>query len=184
MRIMISSEDEGKDEIVENVRTSEEQKSDHNSQFSIPNSQFDESDHNSQFSIFNFQFNKFSRIVSKKVIEQLFNGHYNASKAAYPIRIVVMAQERTEGQPNAQVLISVSKRHFKHAVDRNRVKRQLREAYRLNQQLLTNRVPEGTQVCLAFIWLSNEHAPSDVVAARMRRLLKFAAEKINAKDDK
>jgi ribonuclease P protein component len=165
---MISSEDEGKDEIVENVRTSEEQKS----------------DHNSQFSIFNFQFNKFSRIVSKKVIEQLFNGHDNASKAAYPIRIVVMAQERTEGQPNAQVLISVSKRHFKHAVDRNRVKRQLREAYRLNQQLLTNRVPEGTQVCLAFIWLSNEHAPSDVVAARMRRLLKFAAEKINAKDDK
>ena len=165
---MISSEDEGKDEIVENVRTSEEQKSDHNSQFSIPNSQF----------------NKFSRIVSKKVIEQLFNGHDNASKAAYPIRIVVMAQERTEGQPNAQVLISVSKRHFKHAVDRNRVKRQLREAYRLNQQLLTNRVPEGTQVCLAFIWLSNEHAPSDVVAARMRRLLKFAAEKINAKDDK
>ena len=168
MRIMISSEDEGKNEIVENVRTSEEQKS----------------DHNSQFSIFNFQFNKFSRIVSKKVIEQLFNGHENASKAAYPIRIVVMAQERTEGQPNAQVLISVSKRHFKHAVDRNRVKRQLREAYRLNQQLLTNRVPEGTQVCLAFIWLSNEHAPSDVVAARMRRLLKFAAEKINAKDDK
>jgi len=168
LRIMISSEDEGKDEIVENVRTSEEQKS----------------DHNSQFSIFNFQFNKFSRIVSKKVIEQLFNGHDNASKAAYPIRIVVMAQERTEGQPNAQVLISVSKRHFKHAVDRNRVKRQLREAYRLNQQLLTNRVPEGTQVCLAFIWLSNEHAPSDVVAARMRRLLKFAAEKINAKDDK
>ncbi len=165
---MISSEDEGKNEIVENVRTSEEQKS----------------DHNSQFSIFNFQFNKFSRIVSKKVIEQLFNGHDNASKAAYPIRIVVMAQERTEGQPNAQVLISVSKRHFKHAVDRNRVKRQLREAYRLNQQLLTNRVPEGTQVCLAFIWLSNEHAPSDVVAARMRRLLKFAAEKINAKDDK
>jgi ribonuclease P protein component len=165
---MISSEDEGKDEIVENVRTSEEQKS----------------DHNSQFSIFNFQFNKFSRIVSKKVIEQLFNGHDNASKAAYPTRIVVMAQERTEGQPNAQVLISVSKRHFKHAVDRNRVKRQLREAYRLNQQLLTNRVPEGTQVCLAFIWLSNEHAPSDVVAARMRRLLKFAAEKINAKDDK
>ena len=165
---MISSEDEGKNEIVENVRTSEEQKS----------------DHNSQFSIFNFQFNKFSRIVSKKVIEQLFNGHENASKAAYPIRIVVMAQERTEGQPNAQVLISVSKRHFKHAVDRNRVKRQLREAYRLNQQLLTNRVPEGTQVCLAFIWLSNEHAPSDVVAARMRRLLKFAAEKINAKDDK
>lgn len=77
-----------------------------------------------------------------------------------------------------QILISVSKRHFKHAVDRNRVKRQLREAYRLNRSLLTVHFPADRQLFIAFIWLSDSLAPSSVVTSRVKRLLKRIAEQI------
>lgn len=118
------------------------------------------------------RFPKCEHIVSKKLIDQLFSGNDSHSKVAFPLRIVYLERERPEGDPAAQVLMSVSKRHFKHAVDRNRVKRQLREAYRLNKQLIVDRVPANRQLCLAFIWLSDQLAPSTVVTARMRRLLK------------
>lgn len=92
--------------------------------------------------------------------------------SAYPVRAVFMpiGQESTDIRP-IQVLISVSKRHFKHAVDRNRVKRQLREAYRLNRHLLLRHLPSGTQLVVAFIWLSPEHFDSAAIHAKMQKLL-------------
>lgn len=71
----------------------------------------------------------------------------------------------------SSILISVSKRHFKHAVDRNRVKRQLREAWRLNRHLLTDRLPADISLHIAFIWLSDELFPSSVVHTKMQKLL-------------
>ncbi len=117
-------------------------------------------------------FTKAERIVSKKLIDEIFSGKNSQSKAAFPLRIVLMRRQRPEGEPAAQVLMSVSKRHFKHAVDRNRVKRQLREAYRQNRNLFVDRIPADQQLCLVFIWLSDRLAPSDLVNARMRQLLK------------
>ena len=128
-------------------------------------------------------FTKRERIVSKKLIDEIFSGKSSHSLAAFPLRVVAMertftpadgqaAALRPEGEPPVVVLTSVSKRHFRHAVDRNRVKRQLREAYRLNKQLLASRVPADRQLCLAFIWLSDCLMPSTVVTARMRHLLK------------
>ncbi len=117
-------------------------------------------------------FTKSERIVSKKLIDEIFSGNSSLSKVAFPLRIVFMLRERPEGEPAAQVLMSVSKRHFKHAVDRNRVKRQLREAYRLNRHLFIDRIPSDSQLCLTFIWLSDNHVTSEVVSSRMRQLLK------------
>ena len=77
-----------------------------------------------------------------------------------------------------QVLVSVSKRHFKHAVDRNRVKRQLREAYRLNKQVLVGRVPEGQTLSLAFVWISDTCLPTADVFSRMKNLLGRIAAKL------
>jgi ribonuclease P protein component len=146
-----------------------------------------------------FSFFKREHIVSRKLIEKMFNGNDSKSVAAFPLRAIFliestigpidpidpMSKSDTETQP-VQILFSVSKRHFKHAVDRNRLKRQLREAYRLNRHLLFTHNTDKDEhsfseqcarLYIAFIWLSNEHAPSTVIYARMNSLLKRIAEK-------
>jgi len=118
-------------------------------------------------------FSKRERIVSRKLIEQLFSKGSSQSMSAFPLRIVYMQKER-DGEP-LQVLVSVSKRHFKHAVDRNRVKRQIREAYRLHKHLLAQRIPEGISIALAFIWLSDEHYSSQRIEKSVSRLMEKVA---------
>lgn len=90
---------------------------------------------------------------------------------AFPLRVVCMQQERAAGDEPVQVLVSVSKRRFKHAVKRNRVKRQVREAYRRNKALLTERVPADRQLLVAFLWLADELLDSQLVEKSVRRLL-------------
>ena len=102
-------------------------------------------------------FSKRERIVSRKLIEQLFSKGSNHSTSVFPLRIVYMEKKREEGEEPVQILVSVSKRHFKHAVKRNRVKRQIREAYRHHKQILAGKVPEDIALALAFIWLANEY---------------------------
>ena len=118
-------------------------------------------------------FSKRERIVSRKLIEQLFSKGSSQSMSAFPLRIVYMQKER-DSEP-LQVLVSVSKRHFKHAVDRNRVKRQIREAFRLHKHLLAQRIPEGISLALAFIWLSDEHYSSQRIEKSVSRLMEKVA---------
>lgn len=136
----------------------------------------------------NYEFRKTERLCSKKTIEALFEGGHK-SVSVYPIRAVFMPMpkgdedENTQLAPinNTQILISVSKRHFKHAVDRNRVKRQLREAYRLNKHLLLNTLPEGQHMAIAFIWLSDELFKSETIQTKVKKLLlRIAEENKNA----
>lgn len=119
---------------------------------------------------------KRERMVSRKLIETLFGG--SRSLTAFPIRVVYMKRERTRYDAPAQVLISVSKRRFKHAVDRNRVKRQLREAFRQNKQMLYDVLAEDEQLLMAVIWLSDEHCPSCMVETRMVALMQRMREKL------
>lgn len=78
-----------------------------------------------------------------------------------------------------KVLISVGKKRFHHAVDRNRAKRQIREAFRLQQSSLFSLAQErGIQVHIAFIWLSNKPMPSQKVSSSVKHILSFIQEKI------
>lgn len=77
-------------------------------------------------------FDRTERLKSRKVIGALFKG--GQSYVAYPLRVVwVPLGDETATEHPAQVAISVSKRAFKTAVARNRIKRQIREAYRLHK---------------------------------------------------
>ena len=80
-----------------------------------------------------YTFSKEERLCSKRLITLLFSK--GSSFNLYPLRFVYYTEPGTTPAPT-QVVISVSKRHFKRAVDRNRLKRQIREAYRLNKHLL------------------------------------------------
>ena len=75
--------------------------------------------------------------------------------------------------------MSVPKKRFKHAVDRNRVKRQLREAYRHHRHLLTDSMAEGLSLSIAFIWLTDAHFPSETVDHRVSSLLRRIAAKLH-----
>ena len=83
-----------------------------------------------------------------------------------------------DGEGHSRLMISVPKRCLRHAVDRNRVKRQVREAYRNNRGLLT--LPEGQHVVMAMIWLDSHHYPSSKVTAKVCNLLRKASESLCA----
>ena len=123
-------------------------------------------------------FSKKERIVSNLLIETLFGPGNSESLAAYPIRVIYTQIEQQQDCAPVQILISVPKKRFKHAVDRNRVKRQVREAYRHHKQLLYNKVEEGKQLLVAFVWLSDKHMPSSEVEKKIKMLLEKIAAKI------
>lgn len=88
-----------------------------------------------------FSYPKKHKLKSKKSIDLLFSKGKSVSR--YPLRLVYAVAD--EQQMDGEVLkmgVSVSKKYFKRAVDRNYFKRILRETYRLNQHLLRNQVEE------------------------------------------
>lgn len=120
-------------------------------------------------------FRKAERLCSKKRIEALFAGN-SCSLSAYPLRAVY--RENTESTEQVQLLISVSKRRFKHAVDRNRTKRLIREAYRQNKHLLLSEL-NGRHLDLAFLWISDQLSDFQVVEAKVKNLLQRIGENLS-----
>lgn len=121
-------------------------------------------------------FRKEERIVSNLLIETLFEKGNSQSLNAYPLRAVYVNTGHREGCAPVQLLISVPKKKFKHAVDRNRVKRQIREAYRKNKTILEDAVVEGQMLLIAIIWLSDKHFATKEVEKRVVSLLKQMAK--------
>ena len=80
------------------------------------------------------------------------------------------------------VLVSVSKKHFKRAVKRNRAKRQIREAYRKNKDLIYQVLETHTEaprhIAIAFLWQADELMLTSIVESKMRSLLHRIAEYI------
>jgi ribonuclease P protein component len=123
-------------------------------------------------------FKKQERIVSNKLIETLFEKGNSQSLAAFPVRIVYAIQEHSGNGAPVQILISVPKKRFKHAVDRNRVKRQIRESYRKHKTIVTDILPEGKQLLIAFIWLSDQHLGTEEIEKRIVLLLRKTADRL------
>ena len=95
---------------------------------------------------------KSERTCSKIAIDNLFKGGHSRSLSAFPIRVVYLVSD-TPQQEQCQIMVSVPKKCFKRAVKRNRVKRQIREAYRLNKAIVTEQMKkhEGKYLTMAFI---------------------------------
>lgn len=128
-------------------------------------------------------FRKKERLTLKREIDALFMSG-SSSFAAYPLRAV--CRRGVPGGVEVKVLVSVSKRHFHDAVDRNRAKRQMREAYRLNKGILTTAVKQANGISpdgrfslnVAFIWLSDKPQKSELVSRKLKNLLHRMAESL------
>ncbi len=118
------------------------------------------------------------RLNKKKIIEKMFAGG-SRSFSIFPLRVIWLPVEELDVQ--ASILISVSKRRFKRAVKRNRIKRQIREAYRLNKQILLAPLTEkNSRLAIAFIYLADELMNSALVEEKIKTALTRIVEKIPA----
>lgn len=91
---------------------------------------------------------------------------------SFPLRLMYMP---AEAGTRSQILVSVPKRCLHRANKRNRVKRQVREAYRRHKDIVA-----GHSVIMAFLWLDDKTWPSEKVEQAVASLLTRMAEKLSA----
>jgi ribonuclease P protein component len=109
---------------------------------------------------------KEERLKSKKLIEKLY-AEGNSVKA-FPLRMMYLKTQHTSGYP-AQVGVSVPKRNFKLAVDRNRIKRLMRETYRLQKEIVYNNLEEPHVFMISY--LAKDAWSYDDLYLKMEKLL-------------
>ena len=112
-----------------------------------------------------FTFRKEERLSREKLIQELFDK--GSSFYLFPFKVFFMPNPDREISCH-QVVISVSKRNFKRAVDRNLLKRRIREAYRLNKDLL----PVQKKLLIAYIYSVKDILPSIQIQERLVKTFK------------
>lgn len=96
-------------------------------------------------------FTRGERLCGIKAVSELFSGGRNINMP--PLRVIYRLMPADEALMPVRLLISVPKRHFKRAVDRNLIRRRIKEAWRKNKMPLTEIVSgTGRRIELAVIW--------------------------------
>lgn len=116
-------------------------------------------------------YSKIEKLKSKALIDKLFEE--GKSVKAFPLRLVYLGTEFDE-PVKVKCGVSVSKRNFKTAVDRNRVKRLIREAYRLNKNSYFNNIT--TQYALMILYIGNDKPTFEQTDKAMKKLLEKFVE--------
>jgi ribonuclease P protein component len=119
----------------------------------------------------NFKLPKNERLHSQKLIKELFDK--GSSFFLYPFKVMVL-EISAEEKGTYQVLFSVSKKKIKKAVDRNLVKRRMKEAYRLNKsEILTSGHPNKL---IGLIYVSSEIGSFQFIEQKICKILTKIAE--------
>ena len=121
---------------------------------------------------------KQERLKSKKLIEKLYAE--GDSVKAFPLRMMYVQTAHTSEFP-CQVGVSVAKRNYKLAVDRNRLKRLMRETYRLQKQIVYNNLDEPYVFMISYI--GREEIKYEDLYLKMQKLLTLFTDKVKVKAD-
>ncbi len=111
-----------------------------------------------------FSFPKSERLSKRNSIQELFSK--GSSFYVFPFKVLALKNLQS-GVPH-QVLFSVSKRNFKRAVDRNLIKRRLKEAYRLNKSQLL----ESPKLQIAYIYTAKEILDFQQIQEKLKETFK------------
>ncbi|MGK7393201.1 MAG: ribonuclease P protein component [Candidatus Cyclobacteriaceae bacterium M3_2C_046] len=112
-------------------------------------------------------FSKSERLNNKDLIKELFSR--GSSFFIYPFKVVYLPQP-CQNFSYPTILISVSKKNFKKAVARNKIKRRIREAYRVNKYILAEKSPEKT-AAVAFIYVSKDILDFASIESKLKLIL-------------
>ena len=117
-----------------------------------------------------YTFKKEERLCNKKLIDGLF--HNGSSFLCYPFKASWMFTDGQQPFP-VQILFSVSKKRFKRAVDRNLIKRRMREAYRQHKQQYLYELLNSAdkKIVLSLGYVGKEIVPFDFAEKRMKKFL-------------
>jgi ribonuclease P protein component len=119
-------------------------------------------------------FRKEERLHEKKIIERLFEKGLNFYVNPFK---VIFDNADFEGNYPAKAMITLSSRNFKRSVDRNRIKRLMREAYRMNKQILYDSLDKSSKkiaviiIYTGKIMISYSEAESKIILI-LQRLVK------------
>lgn len=127
-------------------------------------------------------FKKEERLCSKKVISELFER--GETVLVYPLKVVFMKSSVEQKSP-VQAAFTVGKRNFKLAVHRTRIRRKMREAYRLNKQVLYDEI-EKDNLVVFFVYIGKSILDFKQVESAMKKgIRKLVKElsKVNTQND-
>jgi len=112
------------------------------------------------------------RLKSRQEIQRLF-GKAGASLGSYPLRLVYCPTETPRGNYPLQVAFTVPKRRYKKAVERNRIKRLMREAFRRQKAELLAGIPAAApQYAWMLVYIGKEELPYHHLERKMRKLIR------------
>ena len=115
----------------------------------------------------NESFGREEKLKSKVVIDRLFSEGKSLQK--YPLRLIFLPQIDSRAEVH-KTAVSVPKRRFKRAVDRNKIKRHMREAFRKNKYLVSSNLPFF--YALMFIYTGREKEDYSKIFSATEELLK------------
>ena len=115
-----------------------------------------------------FSFSKSERISEKKIIDSLFSSGKKFS--VYPFDVRFLNQDENSDSIS-KVLITVSSSKIKSAVKRNLLKRRIKESYRINKNIIYNKL-----LMIAFVYVSEEIFTFSVIDKAIKKVLKKLSE--------
>jgi ribonuclease P protein component len=125
----------------------------------------------------NFSFGKSERLCSKKLIEELFSNQGVHRIVEHPF-LLLWKESQIESVYPAQVLLIVSKKLFPKATDRNHIRRQLRELYRLNKNPIYEVLEKHQKKAAILVIYKDNKIPGSTTSKQETQVLKIQYDKL------